>query len=134
MLNASYIGNNRLKRLKDFKTTERIPRPAVKVFPIQFGDDEETRRIVLHHARRGFFSIKKKYRSWLINESRIFTLFLAYQNFKIFYDQSAFTKNHPITPSKSYFLIWTKLKILSIKKHVHMDKMDNEVKQGNSIT
>ena len=52
MLNASYIGINRVKRLKDFKTIERIPRPALKVFPIQFGDDEETRRIVLHHARR----------------------------------------------------------------------------------
>ena len=75
MLNASYIGINRVKRLKDFKTIERIPRPALKVFPIQFGDDEETRRIVLHHARRGFFSIKKKYRSWLINESGFFIQF-----------------------------------------------------------
>lgn len=40
-----------MKRLKDFKTTERIPRPAVKVFPIQFGDDEVTRCIALHHAK-----------------------------------------------------------------------------------
>ena len=72
-----------MKRLKDFKVNERIPRPAVKVFPMQFDDDEATRRIVLHHARRGFFSIKKKYRSWLINEAGIFTLFLACQNFKI---------------------------------------------------
>ncbi len=60
MLNASYIGNNRVKRLKDFKTTERIPRPAVKVFPIQFGDDEETRRIVLHHARRVILQHKEE--------------------------------------------------------------------------
>lgn len=45
------IGNNRVKRLKDFKVNERIPRPAVKVFPMQFGDDEATRRIVLHHAK-----------------------------------------------------------------------------------
>ena len=41
-----------MKRLKDFKLTERIPRPAVKVLPMQFGDDEATRRIVLHHAKR----------------------------------------------------------------------------------
>ena len=72
-----------MKRLKDFKIPERIPRAAVKVVSMQFGDGEETRRIVLHHARRGFFSIKKKYRSWLINEAGIFTLFLACQNFKI---------------------------------------------------
>ena len=51
MLNTSYMRNNRVKRLKDFKTTERIPRPAVKVFPIQFGDDEVTRCIALHHAK-----------------------------------------------------------------------------------
>ncbi|WP_395442476.1 hypothetical protein [Acinetobacter sp. P1332] len=60
MLNASYIGINRVKRLKDFKTIERIPRPAVKVFPIQFGDDEETRRIVLHHARRVILQPKEE--------------------------------------------------------------------------
>lgn len=60
MLNTSYIANNRVKRLKDFKTTERIPRPAVKVFPIQFGDDEESRRIVLHHARRVILQHKEE--------------------------------------------------------------------------
>ena len=60
MLNASYIGINRVKRLKDFKTIERIPRPALKVFPIQFGDDEETRRIVLHHARRVILQYKEE--------------------------------------------------------------------------
>ena len=60
MLNASYIGINRVKRLKDFKTIERIPRPALKVFPIQFGDDEETRRIVLHHARRVILQHKEE--------------------------------------------------------------------------
>ena len=42
-----------------------------------------------------------------------FIRFLAYQNFKISHDQSAFTKNHPITPSKSYFLIWTNWENLS---------------------
>lgn len=40
-----------MKRLKDFKITERIPRPTVKVVSMQFGDDEATRRIVQHHAR-----------------------------------------------------------------------------------
>lgn len=53
MRNISYMGgSNRVKRLKDYKVTEQIPRLAVKVFPMQFGDDEVTRRIVLHHARR----------------------------------------------------------------------------------
>ena len=41
-----------MKWLKDFKVNERIPRPAVKFLPMQFGDNEATRRIVLHHARR----------------------------------------------------------------------------------
>ena len=41
-----------MKRLKNFKITERIPRLAIKVLPVQFGDDEATRRIVLHHAKR----------------------------------------------------------------------------------
>ena len=41
-----------MKRLKGFKITERIPRPTVKVLPMQFGDDEATRRIVLHHVKR----------------------------------------------------------------------------------
>ncbi len=50
--------------------------------------------------------------------------FLAYLNFKISHDQAAFIKTHPIALSKSYFLIWTKWKNLSIKKHVHMDKMN----------
>ena len=45
-------GSNRIKRLKDFKLTERIPRSAVKVLSMQFGDDKATRRIVPHHARR----------------------------------------------------------------------------------
>jgi len=44
-----------VKRLKDFKVTERIPRPTVKVVSMQFGDDEATRRIVLHPARRVIF-------------------------------------------------------------------------------
>ncbi len=51
MLNASYLGNNRMKRLKDFKVTEQIPHPAVEFLFMQFGDDEATHRIVMHHAR-----------------------------------------------------------------------------------
>ncbi len=61
MLNVSYMGgSNRVKRLKDFKVTERIPRPTVKVLPMQFGDDEATRRIVLHHARRVILQHKEE--------------------------------------------------------------------------
>ncbi|NNH78475.1 hypothetical protein HLH17_12500 [Acinetobacter sp. ANC 5380] len=41
-----------MKRLNDFKIIERKPRLTVKVLPIQFSDDEATRRIVLHHAKR----------------------------------------------------------------------------------
>ena len=41
-----------MKRLKDFKVTEQIPRPTVKVLPMQFGDEEATRRIAIHHAKR----------------------------------------------------------------------------------
>lgn len=40
-----------MKRLNDFKITERTARPVIKVLPIQFGDDEAIRRIVLHHAK-----------------------------------------------------------------------------------
>lgn len=41
-----------MKRLKDFKITERISRQTIQVLCMQFGDDEATRRIVIHHARR----------------------------------------------------------------------------------
>ena len=41
-----------MRRLKDFKIDDRTPRPAIKVMLMQFGDDEATRRIVIHHARR----------------------------------------------------------------------------------
>lgn len=41
-----------MKRLKDFKLTERISRQTIKVLSMQFGDDEATRRIVIHNARR----------------------------------------------------------------------------------
>ena len=40
-----------MKWLKDFKVTEWISRPAIKVVSMQFGDDEATRLIALHHAR-----------------------------------------------------------------------------------
>ena len=40
-----------MKRLKDFKIPERIPRVAVKVVSMQFGDDEATRCIALHPAK-----------------------------------------------------------------------------------
>ena len=53
-------GSNRMKRLKDFKITERISRPAVKVLPMQFGDEEATRRIALHHVRRVIFQYKQE--------------------------------------------------------------------------
>lgn len=53
-----------------------------------------------------------------------FIPFLGYQSFKISHNQSAFIKIHPIALSKNHFLIWTNLKNLSIKKHVHMDKMN----------
>ncbi len=56
-----------------------------------------------------------------------FIPFLAYQNFKISHDQSAFIKIHPIELIKSHFLIWTNWKNLSIENDVHMDKLDHEV-------
>ena len=40
-----------MKQLKDFKITERIPRPVVKCLPMQFDDDEATRRIAIYHAK-----------------------------------------------------------------------------------
>ncbi|MEO9346149.1 hypothetical protein [Acinetobacter radioresistens] len=49
-----------MKRLKDFKIPERIPCAAVKVVSMQFGDDEATRRIVLHPARRVIFQHKEE--------------------------------------------------------------------------
>jgi hypothetical protein len=59
--------------------------------------------------------------------------FLAFLNFKMCHNQSAFIKIHSIALSKNHFLIWTNGKNLSIKKHVHMDKMNSEVKQDNSM-
>ncbi len=49
-----------MKRLKDFKITERIPRSAVKVVSMQFGDDEATRCIALHHAKCVFRQHKEE--------------------------------------------------------------------------
>ena len=40
-----------MKRLKDFKITERIPRQTIKVLPMQLGDDEASRRIAIHHTK-----------------------------------------------------------------------------------
>ena len=59
--------------------------------------------------------------------------FLAFLNFKMCHNQSAFIKIHSIALSKNHFRIWTKLKNLSIKRHVHIDKMKSEVKQYNSM-
>lgn len=56
-----------------------------------------------------------------------FIRFLAYQNFKISHDQSAFLKIHLIALNKSHFLIWTNWKNLSIENDVHMDKLDHEI-------
>ena len=39
-----------VKRLKDFTIENRKPRPIVPVLPMQFGDDEATKRIVMHSA------------------------------------------------------------------------------------
>lgn len=53
MRNVSYMeGGYKMKRLKNLKITERISRQTIEVLPMQFGDDEATRRIVMHHARR----------------------------------------------------------------------------------
>ena len=41
-----------VKRLKDFKIEGRKPRPIVPVLPMQFGDDEATKRIVMHSAKQ----------------------------------------------------------------------------------
>ena len=51
MLNFSYMqGGYQIKRLKDFKIDDRTPRPAIKVMPMQFDDDEAIRRIMMHDA------------------------------------------------------------------------------------
>ncbi|MDH1006389.1 hypothetical protein [Acinetobacter junii] len=49
-----------MKRLVDFKNNERIPRSVIKALPMKFGDDEPTRRIVLHHARRVILQHKEE--------------------------------------------------------------------------
>ncbi len=49
-----------MKRLTDFKLTERISHPTVKVVCMQFGDNEATKRIVLHHARRVILQHKEE--------------------------------------------------------------------------
>lgn len=49
-----------MKRLKDFKIPERIPRSVIKALPMKFGDDEPTRRIILHHARRVILQHKEE--------------------------------------------------------------------------
>lgn len=74
---------------------------------MQFGDYETTRRVVIHHVRRVISQYKKKYRSWLINESVFFIPSLADLNLKIYQNLPAFIKIHPIALSKSHFLIWT---------------------------
>ena len=51
---------DRMKRLADFKNNERIPRSVIKALPMQFGDDEPTRCIVLHHARRVILQHKEE--------------------------------------------------------------------------
>lgn len=49
-----------MKRLNDFKITAPSPRPALKVLSIDFGDDEVTYRIVLHHAKRVILQHKEE--------------------------------------------------------------------------
>jgi len=41
-----------MKRLADYKINERVSRASIKVLFMQFGDDEATRHIILHHAKR----------------------------------------------------------------------------------
>lgn len=41
-----------MKRLKDFKITERVSCQTIEVLPMQFSFDEATRRIAMHHAKR----------------------------------------------------------------------------------
>lgn len=43
-----------LKRLKDFKIEDRKSRPTIagQVLSMQFSNDEATRRIVMHSAKR----------------------------------------------------------------------------------
>lgn len=41
-----------VKRLKDFTIENRKPRPIVPVLPMQFGDGEATKRIVMHSAKQ----------------------------------------------------------------------------------
>lgn len=42
------------KRLKDYNIQDRKPRSAIEcqVLPIEFNDDQATKRIVMHHAKR----------------------------------------------------------------------------------
>ena len=49
-----------MKRLKDFKITERVSRQTIEVLPMQFGDDEATRCIHLHHARRVILKLREE--------------------------------------------------------------------------
>lgn len=49
-----------MKRLEDFKLTQGISHPTVKVVCTQFVDDEATRCIVLHHARRVILQHKEE--------------------------------------------------------------------------
>ena len=49
-----------MKWLKDFKVNERITRPPVKIFPMQFGDDEATHRIAIYYAKRMLFKHKEE--------------------------------------------------------------------------
>lgn len=60
VLNVSYKRSNKMKWLKDYKITERTPHPVIKVLPMQFGNDEATRRIVIHHARRVILQHKEE--------------------------------------------------------------------------
>lgn len=60
MRNVPYMASNRMKRLEDFKLTQGISHPTVKVVCTQFVDDEATRCIVLHHARRVILQHKEE--------------------------------------------------------------------------
>ena len=48
------VGCSMVKRLKDFKVEGRKARPTMlyQVLPMQFSNDEATKRIVMHYAKR----------------------------------------------------------------------------------
>ncbi len=59
-----------MKRLKDFKIEDRKLRSTLErqVLSMQFSDDEATKRVVMHSAKRVIRQHKKKFKNLHINE------------------------------------------------------------------